>query len=92
MANKKMLEAMVNTCKGHVAIYEKRVEDLNDKIKETKKEFNKTIDDLKENKSSNLSKVYEGPMDNVLCIVRWLEAQHNKDIKIREEMKEVRIV
>jgi len=89
MKNKNLLKAMFARCKLRAKLREKQFEKKIAEIEKAEKEFEENTDYVKEKIRSIGLKVYEGPMDDIMTMVRWLENQHNEEVELREELKEV---
>jgi len=90
MVNKKLLKRMFSISEARVQGKEKRFEKAIKNIEKAETEFKKTTDELNEQLKVEGQRVYEGPMDDIMTMVQWLETQHTNEVKIREEIKEVK--
>jgi len=92
MFQKKVLKRVFKTCEARVQLREKQFEKAIARIAEAKAKFEEDKNCLKADLFNVRSEVFNGEEDDLFGMLRWLEEVQKKEVKLLDDLKDVRKV
>jgi len=90
-ADSEQLKRIIELSEARASLKEKQYDEAIANIAKTEADFERNNNDLKFELMSSYSQEYDGPDDDILSLIRWIEERTNEEKRLRTEMEEVYI-